>query len=297
MSSDSVDTENSARPVLVVGARGQLGALSAERWARRRPVLAFGRAELDLGDHEAVMRAVTGARPAIILNCAAYNNVDGAESDPLAALTGNTFAVRSLARAAAEIGAVLVHYSTDFVFDGEASTPYTELDEPRPQSVYGASKLLGEWFALQSSRSYVLRVESLFGGPAPRSSVDKIIDALLAGREAPVFVDRVVSPSFVDDVAAATEQLLATRAAFGLYHCVNDGAASWDELALELARIAGVDAKLKRLKMADVALIAKRPRYCALSNGKLRQAGVVMPRWQDAMRRYFEGRRAAVPPQ
>lgn len=293
---DTNETSSAAeRPVLVVGARGQLGALTAERWRARRPVLALGRAELDLTDHAAVMRVATDARPGIILNCAAYNQVDQAESDALGALRGNAFAVRSLARAASEVGAVLVHYSTDFVFDGEAATPYTELDEPRPQSVYGASKLLGEWFALQYPRSYVLRVESLFGGPAPRSSVDKIIDALLAGREAPVFVDRIVSPSFVDDVAAATEQLLAGRASFGLYHCVNDGAATWEELAIELARLAGVEPRLKRLKMADVALIAKRPRYCALSNAKLRQAGVVMPRWQDAMRRYFEGRRAATP--
>lgn len=290
------DSESAERPVLVAGARGQLGALVAERWGRRRVVLALGRAELDLGDHAAVMRVVTDARPALILNCAAYNHVDQAESDALGALTGNAFAVRSLARAASEVGAVLVHYSTDFVFDGEASTPYTELDEPRPQSVYGASKLLGEWFALQNPASYVLRVESLFGGPAPRSSVDKIIDALMAGREAPVFVDRVVSPSYVEDVAAATEQLLATRAPFGLYHCVNDGAATWDELACELARIAGVDAKLKRMKLADVALVAKRPRYCALSNAKLRQAGIVMPRWQDAMRRYLDVRRAFVQP-
>lgn len=284
------------RPVLVVGARGQLGATTAERWRARRTVLALGRAELDLSDHAAVRRVVSETRPSLIVNCAAYNQVDQAESDALGALAANAFAVRSLARAATDVGAVFVHYSTDFVFDGEGAEPYTELDEPRPQSVYGASKLLGEWFALEHPESYVLRVESLFGGPAPRSSVDKIIDSLLAGREAPVFIDRVVSPSFVDDVASATEQLLAGRAPFGLYHCVNDGAATWEELALELARLAGVEPRLKRVRVADVALVAKRPRYCALSNAKLRREGVTMPSWQDAVRRYFEGRRAAAPP-
>ena len=102
-------------------------------------------------------------RPDVVVNCAADNDVDGAETEPLRALAVNAFAVRALARAADECGAALVHYSTDFVFDGTASRPYVETDEPNPQGVYAASKLLGEWFALEARRGFVLRVESLFG--------------------------------------------------------------------------------------------------------------------------------------
>lgn len=284
-----------APAVLVTGARGQLGAHTAAFWAARGRVHVCGHQDLDITDPVAVMRLVAGARPAVIINCAADNRVDRAETDPLPALAVNAFAVRTLARAAAAVGATLVHYSSDFVFDGEGNAPYTETDEPRPASVYGASKLLGEWLALQYDRAYVLRVESLFGGPAPRSSVDKIADALIAGREATVFVDRVISPGYVDDVARATERLLAIRAPHGLYHCVNDGAATWDEVARELARLAGVEAKLKPLRMTDVTLAARRPRYCALSNARLRQAGVPMPTWQDAIRRFLETRPAAPP--
>ncbi len=114
-------------------------------------------------------------RPQAIINCAAYNNVDGAEDDQRTAIEVNGLAVRTLARAAADVDAILVHYSTDFVFSGSASEPYTEDDTPEPQSVYSQSKLIGEWMATICPKHYVLRVESLFGGPAARSSVDVIV--------------------------------------------------------------------------------------------------------------------------
>src|SRR5204863_1666353 len=117
-------------------------------------------------------------RPDAVINCAAYNNVDGAEDHASDALRANAMAVRLLARGAAAAGAVFVHYGTDFVFDGLGSRSYTEDDEPAPQSVYACSKLLGDWFAVDCPRHYVLRVESLFGGSQRRSSVDRIADAI-----------------------------------------------------------------------------------------------------------------------
>src|SRR5690606_15872637 len=121
------------------------------------------------------------AKPDVIINCSAYNLVDQAEDDAPAALAVNGFAVLNLARAAREAGAMLVHYGTDFVFDGRSTEPYTETDRPVPESTYGMSKLLGEWFAAEAPRHYVLRVESLFGGTRAKSSIDKILDAILAG--------------------------------------------------------------------------------------------------------------------
>src|SRR4029077_20706647 len=121
------------------------------------------RADLDIADDAAVEAAMSRARPDVIVNAAAFTDVDAAEDQPVAALATNAFGVRALARAARTHGALLVHYSTDFVFDGAASAPYTEADRPNPQSTYAASKLIGEWFALDVSRAYVLRVESLFG--------------------------------------------------------------------------------------------------------------------------------------
>lgn len=277
--------------ILVTGAAGQLGAVLVNRFrAAGHDVVGTTRADLDVTRHADALRLAGEFRPEVIANATAYNDVDGAEDDAATALEVNAFAVRSLARAARESGAVLVHFSTDFVFEGEGSrtTAYGEQDRPNPQSVYASSKLLGEWFAADAPSHYVFRVESLFGGPAARSSVDRIIDALASGREARVFADRVVSPSYVEDVGAATEAALSMRIPFGLYHCVNAGEATWHELGREIARLGGYDERLLvPVKVADVPFRAKRPQYCALSPAKLASAGVAMPAWQDAVARYF----------
>jgi dTDP-4-dehydrorhamnose reductase len=213
--------------------------------------------------------------------------VDQAASDPQAAFQVNAFATRALAEAAERVGATLVHYGTDFVFDGRATRPYEETDPTGPESVYALSKLLGDWFALRAPAHYVLRVESLFGGPTGGKSIAKIAAAIERGEETPVFIDRVVTPSYVEDVVTATLHLLDTRAPYGLYHCVNSGETTWERLAEHVARRLQREPRLRRVRVADVNLPAKRPKYCALSNRKLAAAGFQMPAWQDALDRYL----------
>jgi len=278
--------------IAVTGALGQLGAAVVHECRSAHEVTAFAHADLDITDGAAVASAMNRAQPQVIINCAAYNEVDGAEDHPVDALNGNAFSVLSLARAAADHGATLVHYSTDFVFDGTASAPYSEDDPANPRSVYAASKLLGEWFAADAPRAYVLRVESLFGcapeGRPAKGSVAVILNTLVAGGEVRVFRDRTVSPTYVVDAARATRRLLEAKVAAGLYHCVNSGDCTWLEFARELARQLGVDARLIPVSMADVPMRAARPQYCALSNQKLVAAGIDMPTWQDALTRYLE---------
>ena len=278
--------------IAVTGALGQLGAAVVHECRSAHEVTAFAHADLDITDGAAVASAMNRAQPQVIINCAAYNEVDGAEDHPVDALNGNAFSVLSLARAAADHGAILVHYSTDFVFDGTASAPYTEDDPANPRGVYAASKLLGEWFAADAPRAYVLRVESLFGcapeGRPAKGSVAVILNTLVAGGEVRVFRDRTVSPTYVVDAARATRRLLEAKVAAGLYHCVNSGDCTWLEFARELARQLGVDARLIPVSMADVPMRAARPQYCALSNQKLVAAGIDMPTWQDALTRYLE---------
>jgi dTDP-4-dehydrorhamnose reductase len=273
--------------VLVVGAAGQLGSAMVRRLSHETTVVGLTRRDLDLTNHAAVATIVARERPAVILNCAAYNAVDQAEDAVADALAVNAFVPQSLARAARAVDATLVHYSTDFVFDGHASRPYTESDAPNPQSVYGQSKLMGEWLVLDAPRAYVLRVESLFGGPAARSSIDRIIMSLRSGEPARVFVDRIVTPSFVDDVVDATWSLLTREAEPGLYHVVNAGETTWHALGAEAARLLGTAANLVPVKVADVPMRATRPQYCALSTVKLAGAGISMPAWQDALSRYI----------
>ena len=273
--------------IVITGAGGQLGQAMARDLAGRHQVTALARADLDVSREDDVLRVMGTLRPEAIVNCAAYNAVDRAEDDVLAALEGNAFAVQALARAAARVGAAFVHFSTDFVFDGEADQPYGEDAPVSPLSVYGQSKLLGEWFTREAPRCYVLRVESLFGGPLPRSSIDRIAEAIRAGQETRVFEDRVVSPSFVDDVVTATEALLARGIAGGVYHCVNSGHATWHAVAQEIAAVLGLQPRLAPVRLADVVMRARRPRFCALSNAKLAGAGIPMPSWQDALRRHL----------
>jgi dTDP-4-dehydrorhamnose reductase len=280
------------RRVLVTGANGQL-AHSIVRTFADAEVVALDRQALDITDPVAVARTVAARAPDVIVNCAAFNDVDGAEDRPEAALAVNAFAVRSLALAAERAGATLVHYSTDFVFDGRRrGEPYGEDDAPAPQSAYASSKLMGEWFALDGPRAFVLRVESLFGSPAGwtgrRGTLDAIVDGLRQGREVRVFTDRVVSPSYTPDIAAATRHLIERDAPAGLYHCVNDSQATWEEVAREAARLLGVRPVLQLTTSDQVTFRAARPTYCALSPRKLRAAGFAMPLWQNALSRWLE---------
>ena len=275
---------------LVTGAAGQLGSVIVERFSALGHVTALTRNDLDISRESEVSRVVRDARPDVIVNCSAYTHVDLAEEQATQALNVNAFGVLALARAADENGALLVHYSTDFVFDGESDRPYIESDPAAPQSNYARSKLLGEWFAADAPLHYVLRVESLFGGPLAKSSIDRILDTIQRGEPTRVFVDRTVTPSYVVDVAEATSRLLAIRPPAGVYHCVNTGVTTWLDVAVEAARLVGREPNLIPVSVASVSLPAKRPKYCALSNEKLHGVGIGMPQWQDALARYVRGR-------
>jgi len=231
--------------VAVVGARGQLGAAVAYEWrAAGHDVRPLDHRAVDITDADAVMDVMSALGPDVILNCAGYNDVDGAEDHPVTALQVNALAVRSLARAARALEGVLVQFSSDFVLDGVNPSPHTEDERPNPRSVYATSKLLGEWFAADAPRAYILRVESLFGsapdGPPPKGSAHAIFRSLRAGGPTRVFEDRTVSPTNVNDGARAVRELIERRAPYGLYHCVNSGSCTWLEFAREAARVLGV---------------------------------------------------------
>jgi dTDP-4-dehydrorhamnose reductase len=275
--------------VAVVGAKGQLGAAVVNEFGRFADVLPLDRSALDITDGVAVEATLARLRPEAIVNCTGYNAVDAAEDHPVEAFETNAFAVRALARAARALDAVLVHYGSDFVFDGTVEHAHTEDEAPNPRSVYAMSKMLGEWFAADAPRHYVLRVESLFGdapgGPPPKGSVAGIVASLRSGGTPNAFCDRTVSPTYVPDGAWATGELLNRRAPYGLYHLVNSGSCTWLEFAHEVARQLGIEPRANPVRVEDVKLKATRPKYCALSNAKLAALGIAMPSWQDALTR------------
>jgi dTDP-4-dehydrorhamnose reductase len=276
--------------IVVTGARGRLGSAIVDACAVRHDVVALARQELDIADPAAVGAAVDRIAPDVLINAAAMAGVDEAEERPVDALNVNAFGPQTLARAAAGRGAMLVHFSTDFVFDGSSSEPYRETDPPNPRSVYGISKRLGEWFVTDAPRAYVLRVETLFGpqahAAASKGSVATIVDALKAGQAPKVFTDRTVSPTYIPDAAQATLRLIETAPPAGIYHCVNSGWCTWHDFAVELARQFGVEPRVTPARFVGTPMKAPRPQYCALSNEKLRSAGIEMPTWQDAVGRY-----------
>jgi dTDP-4-dehydrorhamnose reductase len=280
--------------VVVTGAAGQLGTETTAAWtAAGHIVTGLRRTDLDLTRPADIRRVMDRLRPELVINCSADNGVDAAERDALAPLAVNAWAVASLARACADLGATFVHYSTDFVFDGTSSRPYSEGDRPNPKSVYGMTKLLGEMLATDAPRHYVLRVESLFGGDVRHSSIDRLWERMAAGQPAMAFADRTISPSFVTDIAWATRTLVESQPPAGLYHCVNTGHASFFEVADHVRTLGGFPRELLTPgRVAEAGLAAPRPMFTALSNQKLRDLGIPMPEWRDAIARYVAGRRA-----
>ena len=278
--------------VVILGSAGLLGSESVREWRTAgHAVHPLTRADLDVTRCPDVQKAISAASPDVIINCTAYNRVDDAEDHPVDAFAVNAFAVRLLARVAADIGASFVHYSTDFVFDGRGACPYTEADVPNPLSVYGASKLVGEWFAADAPRHYTIRVESLFGGNTARSSVDRMLDSLRAGRQVVAFTDRTASPSYVADVTLATRLLVTGGGQAGLYHCVNTGQTTWMGIAEALRDLLHLQvAGIVTSRAAEVKMRAARPMFAALANDKLTSLGIPMPSWQDALARHVKMR-------
>jgi len=273
---------------LVAGALGQLGRELSSRLGGEL-AWAGGRDGLDVTDEPAVFAFVAQVKPDVVYNATAWNRVDAAEAEPERAFVVNAHAPRTLARAAADVGARLVHVSTDYVFDGLSPRPYGEEDEPRPLSVYGASKLEGERNVLAAGAQHlVVRTSGVLGraGSAQKggSFVDRILEQARAGKPLRVVADQTFAPTFADELADALIAL-ARSPARGLVHVTNAGSCTWHELALAALREAGSAAPVAAIKAAELKLPARRPAYSVLDNSRYLSLGLTRPRpWQDALR-------------
>ncbi|WP_420638542.1 dTDP-4-dehydrorhamnose reductase [Candidatus Poriferisocius sp.] len=272
--------------VLVTGAAGQLGREVVDRLtALGHEVTAAPRDTLDVGRRDHVLGAVGAIRPDVVVNGAAFTDVDGCESDADGAYRTNALAVRHLAEASRRFDAHLCHVSTDYVFSGDQAEPYHEWDRPDPRSVYGASKLAGEQEAGEAAT--VVRTSWLCGRHGP-NMVRTVLR--LAGEAGPLrFVDdQRGSPSFAADVAVVIEKLCADRRP-GLYHVTNQGAATRNEFAREILRAAGGDPdRVQPITTADLdpPRPAVRPFNSVLENRALALAGLEQPGdYREALRR------------
>jgi dTDP-4-dehydrorhamnose reductase len=278
---------------VVVGARGTLGRALVEELPRAgwQLALAADRAVFDLREAAgapAVLARAFGGRPGVVFNAAAYTDVDRAEGEGDLAYAVNATGVEALARACREAGAALVHYSTDFVYDGELERPYDEFDPPSPQGVYARSKRAGEMLAATATpRLFTLRVGCLYGHDG-RNFPSTIVRRLRAGETVRADRERAGSPTWTRDVARVSAALARTEH-YGLYHCTSQGETSWADFARFCAATLGLpESRVEGLPTAAIGMKAARPRRAILDNRMLRLRGLdAMSTWQDAARAFI----------
>jgi dTDP-4-dehydrorhamnose reductase len=269
--------------ILLVGRNGQVGRELARSLAPLGEVQALGREQLELTDPNAIRKTVRAAAPEVIVSAAAYTAVDRAESEPDLAFSVNANAPGVLAAEAARLGALLVHYSTDYVFDGAKSGPYTEADVPHPLNVYGASKLAGEQaIAASGCRYLVLRTSWVYG---PHGS-NFMLTILRAARERPqlrVVDDQVGAPTSSLAIARATAQVLRAGGE-GLYHMSAGGKTSWCGFARAILARARLETPVVPIRSDEYPAAARRPRNSLLDNSRLGATfGVTLAPWEEGL--------------
>jgi dTDP-4-dehydrorhamnose reductase len=286
--------------LLITGARGQLGRALAERLRAR--AVACAHADLDIADAAAVERRIGAERPAVVFNAAAYNLVDDAETHLEEALLVNGTGPLVLARACRAHDALLVHFSTDYVFAGDGLTPLGEEDPPSPRSVYGRSKLAGERaVAAEAPRHMIIRTSGLYGSRGAGGKGKNFVDTIrtLARERAAIRVvyDQRTSPTSAADLAAKTVELvdrwLATHAPelLGCYHITNGGSCSWYEFAREIVRQSALRAAVEPISTLQYGARAPRPAYSVLERRRLARLGLDdMRPWRDALADYVNPR-------
>jgi dTDP-4-dehydrorhamnose reductase len=280
----------------VLGAAGQLGSDLCLRLPGE--VIPLSRAEIDLTIHEPIPDAVAALKLDVLVNCAAYNFVDRAETEPDAAFAVNAWGVRALARACQLSGVRLVHFSTDYVFglDRDRTTPFTEVDPPGPVNVYGLSKLAGEYLArAQCPNALVIRTCGLYGLRGRGGKGGNFVETMLqmAREEMPIRVvdDQRCTPSYTVDVAEATAALIGIGA-MGLYHVTNAGFCTWYDLAREIFDRSGLKPNLTSIASAELGTFATRPSFSVLFSANLAARGLPTLRsWADALGAYLIDRK------
>jgi dTDP-4-dehydrorhamnose reductase len=280
---------------VVLGANGQLGGEFIARLDGQ--VTGLKRPEFDLTQPETMRAKLTELRPDVVFNCAAYNFVDRAESEPDAAFAVNAWGMRHLAETCHDLDCVLVHYSTNYVFglDAERRTPYVESDCPGPISAYSMSKLAGEYFVRAiCPKHFVIRTAALFGfrgrGGKGTNFVELMLRLATEGKPIRVVNDQVCTPTSTVDLAQATIALIQTGR-YGLYHLTNSGSCSWHEYAQTIFELAGVQANLTGVTSQEFGAPAPRPRYSVMAIAAYQLLGFPELRpWREALTDYLRDR-------
>ncbi|MEK9181385.1 MAG: dTDP-4-dehydrorhamnose reductase [Patescibacteria group bacterium] len=271
--------------ILIIGAKGMLGIALAEVFLDSKPLL-WDREEIDVTDFKAANRKLQTAKPDVIINCAAMTDVDACEDNSKAAHALNGEAPANLALVANDLGAVLIQFSTSYIFDGRNQNGYKEDAAPMPLSVYGQSKLQGERGAAMAKKHYIIRLDRLFGkaGAGKKSFVDKMLEAARTQKQLRVIDGEEACPTYAPDLAARTRYILENKVPSGIYHATNAGACTWYGFAQAIFKIAGIGVELIPVSADAFVRKAARPKYSVLLNTKLPPARP----WQEALGEYLQ---------
>lgn len=280
--------------VLLIGKNGQLGQeLHSQAILRKYTLIAYSHRELDITNLNVVEKKIKNLKPDIVINASAFHVVPDCEIYPDKAFLVNAISVRNLAQVCNELNIKFITYSTDYVFNGQKGSPYIESDLPTPLQAYGISKVAGEYMALAyNKRSIVIRSSGVYGGKkGSRSKKGNFVINILKEKEKmtlEVSSEQIVNPTYAYDLAIASFELLDRNEASGIFHLANEGYCSWAEFASEIMRLTGNKMKIIPTDRSGQSGGARRPLFSALKNDRAKKMGIVLPSWENGLKRYLE---------
>lgn len=284
--------------VAVAGSKGQLGVELCQQLTRdeerKWEVVGFDLDELDICDEKSVLRFMIEKVPDVVVNCAAYTDVDGCESNEKKAYRVNALGARNLAASAYQVGAKILQISTDYVFDGMSTQAIREFDPIGPINVYGQSKALGEKLVRAvNPRHFILRTAWLYG--EGRNFVRTVLALTARQRELSIVDDQIGTPTSTDELARCIIRLIGTKS-YGIYHATCQGSCSWYGFAKKIFALTGVSVRLKPIKTSELHRPARRPRFSVLENFMLDLVGLnTFSPWEDALKRYLDAMNRSFP--
>lgn len=280
---------------MVIGANGQLGS-DIVKVLPSEDVIPLTHKDIEIAEERSIRSALETYKPDVVINTAAYHRVRDCEKNDLESFRVNSMGARNLAIACKKSKAILVHISTDYVFDGEKKEPYIESDSPRPLNVYGISKLAGEYYIRYLlPKHFIIRTSGLYGSARCRAKGGNFIDLMLRlakeGDEIEVVSDEILTPTYTLGLARKIGDLIQTDY-FGLYHITNNGSCSWYEFAKKIFEFFNLKVNLKAVSIERFPSVVKRPPYSVLRNYALERIGMNdMRKWDEALEAFLSGRK------
>jgi dTDP-4-dehydrorhamnose reductase len=276
--------------IAVIGSTGQLGTDLVKTLSTKHEVIGFTHSDIEVADYDS-LGILKEQHPDVVINTAAFHKTDQCEEEPQKTFCVNTLGARNIALITAEIGAITVYISTDYVFDGSKNEPYTEDDIPSPLSTYGISKLAAEHFTQQNPKHYILRIASVFGKAGASGKGGNFVETMInkAKNNDPIVVmdDMFMSPTYTKDAASILKGILELQLPYGVYHATNKGFCSWYQFAQEIFQATKLGPDLKPTRSDPSYGKARRPLFSALASIKLSKYNLEPRSWKEALRAYL----------